>query len=135
MEDGLKEQYKYKGLKIVFAVKKGIPYSTVLSGATVLKSCSNDSMEKVKDEVRDFLKNPKSIEHIITKNHAKFLREKGIENPEQIGIYKAESKRQLRSTHCYSCGHSLTSFVNYTCKKCNWLLCSCGACRCGYYKF
>ena len=50
---------------IIFAEKNGIPYSSVISGATVLKSCSNESMEKVKDEVRDFLSDKKNIENII----------------------------------------------------------------------
>ena len=134
MTDGLKERYEWKGLKIVFAVKNGIPYSSVISGSTVLKSCSNESMEKVKDEVRDFLSDKKNIENIIERNHGRFLAIKGIKNPETIGIYKAKSNKPKRETHCYECKLGLSSFEDFSCKKCKWLLCMCGACGCGYYK-
>ena len=135
MSDGIKERYEWKGLKIVFAEKNGIPYSSVISGATVLKSCSNESMEKVKDEVRDFLSDKKNIENIIKRNHERSLANSGIKNPEKIGIYKAEPNKRKRETHCYGCGHDLSSFEDFSCKKCNWLLCTCGACGCGYHKY
>ncbi len=135
MTDGLKERYEWKGLKIVFAEKNGTPYSSVISGATVLQSCSHESMEKVKDEVRDFLSDKKNIEKIIKRNHERSLAKKGIENPEKIGIFKSGSKKHKRETHCYGCGHDLSSFEDFSCKKCKWLLCTCGACGCGYLKY
>jgi hypothetical protein len=35
-------------------------------------------------------------------------------------------------THCYSCKRSLNSIDFDLCRKCNWIRCTCGACRCGY---
>ena len=134
------QTYFYKSLKIVFAYyKNGIPYSDVFSGKTVLKHFSNNSMEKVKTEVKKFLRNPEGIRKIIEANHIKFLKNKHIKNPEQIGINKSTTKKKNRETRCHGCKGYLSSYDNYSCNKCKWILCSCGACGCGFdhsqYKF
>lgn len=36
-----------------------------------------------------------------------------------------------RSTHCWNCKRGLDSGHNIACGACKWLICSCGACRCG----
>ena len=127
------ESYKWNGFKILFSRKKdGTPYASVLSGSEVLKFCSDQSMEKVKDEVRDFLKDQKNIEKIIKTNHEKFLKQKGIENPERIGIFENKITTQKRVTYCWNCKEGLSSYKDYSCKKCRWLLCTCGACGCAY---
>ena len=52
MKEGLHEQHKYKTFKIVFAVKNSIPYSSVLWGMTVMKHCTGETMELVKEEIK-----------------------------------------------------------------------------------
>ena len=42
------------------------------------------------------------------------------------------SKRSHRVTHCYACKNHLDSELNIECQSCNWLICYCGACGCGY---
>jgi len=37
-----------------------------------------------------------------------------------------------RVTHCYSCKENLDSRMHIQCKSCDWLICYCGACGCGY---
>lgn len=44
----------------------------------------------------------------------------------------AHDPRRLRITHCYSCKQHLDNSINLECVSCNWILCNCGACGCGY---
>lgn len=37
-----------------------------------------------------------------------------------------------RKTHCYHCKQPLDSHFFIQCNSCNWLICHCGACGCGY---
>ena len=59
MADGLRERYEWKGFKIYFGKKDDYMYGSVIAGATVLKSCRHESLEKVKKEVRFFLEDSK----------------------------------------------------------------------------
>ena len=138
---GLVEEHNWKGLKIVFAKKFlqqeriHIRYSTVLSGATILFICRGESMAEVKDKVRVFLRDPDSIEKVIKKNHTRFLTNKGVKNAEKILLYAGKSQKNARVTKCYGCGHNLSSFRDFCCAECKWLLCTCGACGCGYQQY
>ena len=38
------------------------------------------------------------------------------------------------STHCYACKQTLDSSSSLQCSTCKWLVCTCGACGCGYRK-
>ena len=64
MADGLRERYEWKGFKIYFGKKDDYMYGSVIAGATVLKSCRHESLEKVKKEVR-FLKDSNNIRDVI----------------------------------------------------------------------
>ncbi len=37
-----------------------------------------------------------------------------------------------RATHCYLCKNNLDTNINIQCASCGWLICTCGACGCGY---
>lgn len=37
-----------------------------------------------------------------------------------------------RSTHCWFCRADIDNATNLECVSCNWILCDCGACGCGY---
>ena len=104
----------------------------MLSGVAVLKTSDKETMEEVKNEIRDWLKDSKNIENAIIKNHQRFLQRKGINNVEAIEVYRAQSIQRDRQTHCYSCARTLSSFEDLSCSACNWILCSCGACGCGF---
>jgi hypothetical protein len=43
-----------------------------------------------------------------------------------------EPTQPRRITHCYQCRRPLDSEVDLECAACAWILCSCGACGCGY---
>jgi hypothetical protein len=45
-----------------------------------------------------------------------------------------DTKRPPRATHCWDCKDTLDSSMDLECKACNWILCKCGACGCGYAK-
>lgn len=40
--------------------------------------------------------------------------------------------RKRRITHCYSCKQPLDNSIDIECISCNWIICKCGACGCGY---
>ena len=42
--------------------------------------------------------------------------------------------RKGRKTHCYRCKRKLDSATGIQCALCHWIICSCGACGCGYSK-
>ena len=46
----------------------------------------------------------------------------------------AYAKRKQRHTHCYKCKQDINSIDFSICKKCGWILCTCGACGCNYDK-
>lgn len=49
-----------------------------------------------------------------------------------LGVRLAQRGHRKRVTHCYSCRSALDNSINLECKACGWILCSCGACGCGY---
>lgn len=49
-----------------------------------------------------------------------------------LGVRLAQGGRRKRVTHCYSCKSALDNSINLECRACGWILCSCGACGCGY---
>jgi len=50
------------------------------------------------------------------------------------GIRLSVASRFHRVTHCYECYGELDNSVDVECVACNWILCECGACGCGYRK-
>jgi hypothetical protein len=55
-------------------------------------------------------------------------------NQRYSGVTEASTKTH-RSTHCYRCKEDLDSSLHVECNSCNWLICYCGACGCGYEKW
>lgn len=49
-----------------------------------------------------------------------------------LGVRAATHERLRRVTHCYACKHDLDNAIDVECVACSWILCSCGACGCGY---
>lgn len=62
--------------------------------------------------------------------HREFLSKIG-----KSGEAKIVESRRNRATNCYSCKCDLSSTANLECTSCNWLICKCGACGCGYSKY
>lgn len=62
--------------------------------------------------------------------HKEYLLKHG---KEYSGITQGSIKNH-RVTHCYSCKAELDSSLHIECNTCNWLICYCGACGCGYGK-
>ena len=50
------------------------------------------------------------------------------------GTRPAQALKMHRVTHCYSCKSSLDNATDAECLACNWIVCFCGACGCGYSK-
>ena len=129
------EEYDFKSLVIKFFLLKHIASCEISSARTLLKEFRDNSMENLKNEVREFLKNSENIRKIIEENHVRFLKEKGISISETLGTFYPNDKRKKRTTHCYDCKDPLNSFDDLSCKACKWILCSCGACGCGFERY
>jgi hypothetical protein len=65
----------------------------------------------------------------IEEKHAHFLRTKGLINH---GVQAANTFKPKRVTHCYSCKSQLDNQVDIECSACQWIICTCGACGCGW---
>lgn len=81
--------------------------------------------KKRKEEQHSSDLTPKDQRDKINK-HREFLRKTGKSGEEKI-----VNARWDRATHCYSCKSSIT-MPNLECTSCNWIICECGACGCGY---
>ena len=64
------------------------------------------------------------------------LEEKHREMLKRLGLpyegVRPATPRHRRVTHCYSCKERLDNSVDVECIVCGWILCTCGACGCGY---
>lgn len=121
------------GFKVTTIMKNGVATATVFSGSTLLFQHQDASLGVAKEAANDFLNDEEQISAAIARNHRAFLEKHGISDVEAISHYTTTAKH--RETHCYSCKHRLSSAANLACKKCKWLLCSCGACGCGYTSY
>lgn len=65
----------------------------------------------------------------IEQLHADFLSSKGLKS---AGLKR--TNKQHRVTHCYNCKKDLDNSIQVECGNCGWIVCSCGACGCGYSK-
>jgi len=63
----------------------------------------------------------------ITEKHSRFRTAKGLP---PASLRSGTGKHRI--THCYSCKVDLDSEVELECSACDWIVCSCGACGCGY---
>lgn len=61
--------------------------------------------------------------------HASFLEVRGLPPQE---LRRTTRARTLRVTHCWSCKADLDNSIDLECTACNWIICSCGACGCGW---
>lgn len=66
----------------------------------------------------------------IREAHRQRLISLGID-PASITISPV-APRSLRVTHCYACKRHLDNQTFLECSACNWIICNCGACGCGY---
>lgn len=64
---------------------------------------------------------------MIEENHREFLRKHG-----KPYLGTQPTSKRLRVTHCYSCKTVLSNDLYKECFVCGWIICSCGACGCGY---
>jgi len=67
----------------------------------------------------------------LEKKHRTFLESKNII---YRGVSCVSEKKHTRVTHCWNCKNPLDNSIDLECKSCGWILCSCGACGCGYNK-
>jgi len=90
----------------------------------------------------DWLEKRKVLEVVIEHEWAEAVRRKQLEDMFTARKRLFESMRLLpppsRSatkyrtpTHCYSCKQHLSMSTNLECTKCGWMICFCGACKCG----
>ena len=61
--------------------------------------------------------------------HANFLASRGL--PPQT-LRRSTRERSHRITHCWSCKSPLDNSIDLECPACNWIICACGACGCGW---
>lgn len=71
-------------------------------------------------------------DHIqLEQRHQEFLRQHR-KSGTMVRAQPTDDPGRRRITHCYSCQRHLDSNADWECSACGWMLCSCGACGCGY---
>jgi hypothetical protein len=63
----------------------------------------------------------------IREAHRQFIESLGIPYGGTAAV-----NQNRRITHCYSCKSHLDNAIDTACNTCQWIVCSCGACGCGY---
>jgi hypothetical protein len=63
----------------------------------------------------------------LTERHKQRLQELGLP---YRGVRSATTFPRI--AHCYNCKKKLDNKVDVECVVCSWILCTCGACGCGY---
>lgn len=72
---------------------------------------------------------PADRNELIQERH----RLKVVESGKQyLGVRPVRKGRFNRIAKCYACKSPLDNSINMECSSCSWILCSCGACGCGY---
>ncbi|WP_426148771.1 UvrD-helicase domain-containing protein [Polaromonas sp. DSR2-3-2] len=72
---------------------------------------------------------PVDRDELIQERH----RLKVVESGKQyMGVRPVRKGRFNRVAKCYACKSPLDNSINMECSSCGWILCSCGACGCGY---
>lgn len=72
----------------------------------------------------------KAEEDKLKENYRNKLIELGFD-PDEFIAQKVTPRRH-RVTHCYSCKRGLDNKLFFECNACHWIICTCGACGCGY---
>lgn len=70
----------------------------------------------------------KALDEYIAFNHSTYLRQAG----RPLSPLRVAKRSRGRVTHCYRCSAHLDSDAHLECSACGWLVCTCGACGCGY---
>ena len=121
------------------------PAGSITQRADYLRSLDVKDLQKEKKEVQKLdnepvLEEKKSIEKELKQEpqgeYQKIIqlhREKVIRSGKTYNGYRVSKLKDIRITFCYSCHGRLDSRSDVQCNNCDWLVCHCGACGCGYY--
>lgn len=52
-----------------------------------------------------------------------------------MGTSPISMTKKHRAARCYECRESLDNFIHFECNRCQWIVCKCGACGCGYIRY
>lgn len=93
----------------------------------VWTSYSNWVEEQRNASLRTIASSPTEQQNWITRHKARL---------DRLGVtyrgVRDRGTKERRFTHCYDCKRKLETDLNSDCMSCGWLVCSCGACGCGY---
>jgi hypothetical protein len=64
--------------------------------------------------------------------HSKSIRKLELSINEDHFLTNSYRRTYYRVTYCYICGSKLDNALDKECGRCGWIVCSCGACGCGY---
>jgi hypothetical protein len=89
-----------------------------------------ERLERARWEAERFAEAERIAKLSLAERHRERLKRLG---KEYHGVRPAtRDPLRRRVTHCYSCRERLDNSVDIECVSCNWILCKCGACGCGY---
>lgn len=138
-------EFKQDGSKLVFDrnmqdVGSSVVYLFVVEKYAMVrfepsKLKPHVSAAKNKSDCQAAIHYYESWKKIYGKSFARKILPKSILKRTKPREYKSRSKR-VRQTHCFDCGHPLSSRMDKLCSACDWVVCPrCDTCGCLWRKF
>ena len=111
---------------------EGAYKGSVQSGDKVLFDYQfGTTREQVLHELKSIVdENPSIIHEEFLARHKSYLTSIGIKTDGELT--KKGSQHRHRQSHCWACHHPVDNLHQLECSVCGWIICTCGACGCGY---
>lgn len=109
-----------------------IPEDTVFKGFVELSGCT--SLTEIPQSISSDMRKNLALQIERKRDEAKKRHQSFVESLGRTyqGTSAISIIRKHRITHCYSCKSNLDNTIDFECNSCGWIVCSCGACGCGY---
>ena len=119
--------------RIVELIQNDVAYVTVFSGKTLFFRSEANCLDEAKQSAINFLSDERKVKGKFAENHRRFLSEQGL--PSSTVVKLESLNNGSRETHCFACHSDLHSESHFACSLCQWLICGCGTCGCGYTNY
>jgi hypothetical protein len=122
----------YQNATLLVSFNEGAFRGRVQSGDKVLfHSEPGPTREHVLKDLRSIVEeNPAIIHEEFLGRHKSYLTSIGIKADGELT--KKSAQHRHRQSHCWACHHPVDNMYQLECSFCGWIICTCGACGCGY---
>ena len=128
---GVLRQFNPAELRSIVQTVEGDDRESAVSAYKLWRTKNGESfLQNEPHRLEDERRRVDAAEERIRQAHRQKLIALGIDPASVKSV--AVTPRAHRVTHCYNCKQHLDNKIFLECSACNWIICSCGACGCGY---